>query len=191
MSERLSNNEKRGQSSEELKELREQQQERLKENVERRAEKEGRGPEDSPEKARERALELAEKRQEVHKDSEPVEKSPEREVPTSRKARDKQFERTMTEVRRDMSPASRTFSKVIHNPVVERVSDVAGNTVARPNAVLGGSFTAFVVVLLTYLVARHYGYPLSGSETLIAFSGGWVLGILFDYLRVMISGRRS
>jgi len=45
--------------------------------------------------------------------------------------------------------------------------------------------------LIIYLFARHYGYPLSGSETIAAFILGWVMGLLFDYLRVMITGKKA
>ena len=71
----------------------------------------------------------------------------------------------MTEIQSEMSPASRTFSKVIHNPAVEKSSEVIGNTVARPNAILSGSAAAFILTAGIYLVAKHFGYSLSGTET--------------------------
>lgn len=111
--------------------------------------------------------------------------------PNSKAARREAFDAIMSEARTQMSPASRSFSKFIHSPVVERVSDATGKTVARPNAILAGSLTAFILVLGTYLVARHYGYPLSGAETMVAFAAGWVLGIVFDFLRLMITGRHN
>jgi hypothetical protein len=101
------------------------------------------------------------------------------------------YKRTMTHVQSEMSAPSRAFSKVIHNKVVEKASDVAGATVARPNAILAGSIFAFVFTLATYLIAKHYGYQLSGFETIGSFALGWVVGLLFDYLRVMITGKRS
>ena len=84
----------------------------------------------------------------------------------------------------------RTFSKVIHNPVVEKTSEVVGSTVARPNAILSGSVGAFILVLGVFLIARHYGYQLSGAETIVAFAIGWVVGIVYDFLRAMITGSR-
>ena len=111
--------------------------------------------------------------------------------PNSKAARRQAFDSIMDEVRSDMPPVQRAFSKFIHAPMVEKVSDAAGKTVARPNAILAGSLTAFVTVLLVYLVARYYGYPLSGSETMLAFAGGWLVGIVFDFLRVMVTGRHN
>ena len=163
-------------------------QEKLREDRERAAEK---SHEKDAEKARHEALEQAatiEKR-EKHKDAS-HEKSPaERRGPTKR---DKQasYDATMREARTHMSGPSRAFSKAIHNPVVEKVSDAIGGTIARPNAMLSGALLAFLFTLGFYLVARMNGYPLSGTETIAAFILGWVVGLAYDFIKVMIAGRR-
>ena len=108
----------------------------------------------------------------------------------SEKKRNQAYDTIMEETRASMSPSGKAFSKVIHNRAIEVTSETVGSTVARPNAVLAGSVSAFIVVLGVYLVARYFGYPLSGSETFIAFAGGWLIGILFDFLRVMITGKK-
>lgn len=99
------------------------------------------------------------------------------------------YNTVMREAQQHMSGPSRSFSKAIHNPVVEKVSDVAGSTVARPNAILAGSMSAFILTLGTFLIARYFGYPLSGAETIVAFILGWALGLLFDYFKAMITGK--
>lgn len=113
-----------------------------------------------------------------------------RKAPATKREQAKAFDHVMDEARSHMSPAERTFSKVIHNPAVEKTSEVLGKTIARPNAILSGSITAFAMVLLFFLVARYYGYPLSGAETIFAFIIGWVLGTVYDFLRAMITGGR-
>ena len=90
-----------------------------------------------------------------------------------------------------MSAQSRAFSKVIHNPGVEKTSEALGSTVARPNAILSGAVFAFVLTLGVYLVARYYGYTLSGFESIGAFVLGWVIGIIYDFLKVMITGKKA
>lgn len=109
----------------------------------------------------------------------------------SKKERDYAFKSTMKRVQSEMSPAEKTFSKVIHNKTVERVSDTVGSTVARPNAILAGSFSAFLLVSVVYVIARSMGYRLSGFETIFTFALGWSLGLIFDYARLMFRGRRS
>src|SRR6478736_3728915 len=54
----------------------------------------------------------------------------------TKRQREESFEATMKQIRSEMSAPARTFSKVIHNKTVERVSETVGATVARPNAVL-------------------------------------------------------
>ena len=191
MSEKLSNSpERHDQNPEELENA----------GLERRAELETkheaaaeRTQERDVETLRQEAVEKAaalEKEAKSKQERSPAEKR--KDTPLSRKAQEKlNFNRTMSEARSHMSAPSRAFSKVIHVPVVEKTSEVVGSTVARPNAILAGSLAAFIFTLGLYLIAKYYGYPLSGFETIGAFILGWVIGIMFDYLRVMVTGRRT
>lgn len=166
----------------------------IREQLEGRAERRGEQSHERAETSRERAHELARETKELQNDApERAEETQPEQAPVinSRVKRKQAFTETMDTARNHMSPGARNFSKVIHQPAVERVSEAAGKTIARPNAILGGSMTAFFVVLIVFLVARYYGYPLSGAESILAFAAGWVLGIVFDYLRVMITGRHT
>lgn len=111
--------------------------------------------------------------------------------PISKKERDASYNHNMKKVQSELSAPSRVFSKVIHNKAVEKTSDAIGATIARPNAVASGAFMAFVATLVLYFVAKNVGYQLSGFETIGAFIVGWLTGTLFDYFRVMITGKRS
>ena len=146
---------------------------------------------DNQEKAKQEALEAANNAEkETKQEQAPAEKR--RDTASERKAKQKSsFNTTMKETQSHMSPASRSFSKLIHNKSIEKTSEIVGSTVARPNAILAGSIAAFVLSLVIYLVANHNGYPLSGSETIATFALGWVIGLLFDYVRVMITGKKS
>jgi len=99
-----------------------------------------------------------------------------------------EYKKTMVSIQSEMSAPSRTFSKVIHNPVIEKTSEVVGSTVARPNALLAGSTVAFITVAVLYIVAKQYGYVLSGFESIGAFILGWLIGVSFDYVRLLIRG---
>jgi hypothetical protein len=109
----------------------------------------------------------------------------------SKKERDASYKHHMKQLQSELKPTQRAFSKFIHNPVVEKTSDVVGNTIARPNAVLSGAVVAFVLVLAVYLISKFYGYTLSGFETIGAFIVGWILGILYDFFKVMITGKKA
>lgn len=187
MSERLQNNPEQHEQIQET--LEQSQHERLANERERSVEH---TQERNEADAKKEALEAAAKaeKQTKHEEESPTEKR--RDTPAQRRAKQKvSFNNTMKEAQAHMSPATRTFSKFIHNKSVEKTSEVIGSTVARPNAVLSGAVTAFILSLLLYLIANHNGYPLSGSETIAAFIIGWAIGILFDYIRVMATGKKS
>ena len=145
------------------------------------------------EKAKSEALEKAVSVEssgvEKHRD-EPSGGSSRRRGPISKKDRNASYKKTMSHIQSEMPVVNRTFSKVIHNPVIEKTSEVVGSTIARPNAIAAGAISAFVVSFLVYMIARYYGYPLSGFETIGSFVAGWLLGLLFDYFKVMITGKK-
>jgi hypothetical protein len=144
------------------------------------------------ERAREAALESAVSvesgSKEKDRKSEPT--VAKRRGPISKKQKEASFKRRIQEVQAQESAPSRAFSKVIHNKVVEKTSDVVGSTIARPNAILAASVTAFLLTLIVYVTAKVIGYQLSGFETIAAFIIGWVAGIIYDYLRVIITGKK-
>lgn len=105
----------------------------------------------------------------------------------SKKQRKDSYENTMRQIQSEMSKPSKTFSKVIHNKTVERVSETVGASVARPNAVLAGSMMATFLTLFVFIVAKQYGYRLSGFETIATFLLGWAIGLIYDYARLMFA----
>ena len=108
----------------------------------------------------------------------------------SKKEHEASFKKHMKQVQAEMPAPQRAFSKIIHAKGVEKASETIGSTIARPNAILSGAIVAFVLVLGVYLLAKNLGYTLSGFETIAAFFVGWVLGVLYDYFRVMITGKK-
>ena len=141
--------------------------------------------------ARHEALELATSQEsEQEPEQAPVSEKPRATKPTKHEL-DANFKQTMTHIRKDMKPASRAFSKVIHNPVVEKVSAVAGSTVARPNLILAGALGTIILCSIIYFVAKTYAYPLSGSEAIATFIIGWVIGAIIEYARVGFLNRQT
>lgn len=169
----------------------EQHVERLREDLERGVEQ---SPEQSTESARHEALEQAspiEQEQYPNEKEEAPVAPVERSGQITRHEADASFNQTMQQVQAELPVPSRTFSKVIHNKGVERASEVVGSTIARPNAILFGALFAFLVTLVVYLVAKNLGYVLSGFETIGAFVLGWIIGVVFDFFRVMVTGKHS
>ena len=157
----------------------------LQEKLEQRAEQTN---DNDIEKARHEALELAHEKPEVEPDTLEY---PQEIRPITKADKDKAFNDTMHSIRKQMNPAERTFSKIIHNPVVEKTSQVVGSTIARPNLILGGAIGTIVVVSIVYIVAKKYGYTLSGFEAIGSFVLGWVIGALVEYIRVGFRGKTT
>lgn len=85
-------------------------------------------------------------------------------------------------VQKHLKPAERRFSKVIHNPKVEIVSDITGSTIARPSGLLYGGLFSLLSSLALYLLSRHYGYEYSYFVGILFFVGGFVFGLLIESL---------
>ena len=121
-----------------------------------------------------------------------TEKSPaeKRSTLITKRHREQSFAKQMDSIRPHLSKREQTISKVIHNKQVEAMSETAASTIARPNALLAGSICAFVLVTVLYFVAKHYGYQLSGFETIGAFGIGWLIGMAYDYIRVLVHGNK-
>ena len=101
------------------------------------------------------------------------------------------YTQTMQSLRKHLSPVSRTFSQVIHNTAVEKTSEALETTVMRPSVVTGALWSAAIVGLGFYLVARHYGYAMSGSEMLVSMLVGGVIGGLLEAASRAVRGRRA
>jgi len=189
MAERIINVPERGeQGREDLDQARNERRAEVERTLEREAKNVEKQDVQELKKSAEKAAEVEKKK--VEKEVAPVEKR--RDTPAQRRAKAKvSYKKTMRETQAQMKPAERSFSKVIHNPAVEKTSEALGSTVARPNAILAGSLSAFLLGLGIYLTAQYYGYPLSGTEMIAAFILGWVVGLLFDYLRIMITGKKA
>jgi len=108
----------------------------------------------------------------------------------SKKDKDVAYKKHIKQMQTELPALQRTFSRFIHAPVIERASEALGATVARPNAILAGSVVAFVLVLAVFLTAKYFGYALSGFETIGAFILGWIIGLIYDFLKIMITGKK-
>lgn len=143
------------------------------------------------EKARKEALESAVSVESGGKEKAEKHDDTSRRGPISKKQREKSFSETMHRVQNELPVMGRTYSKVIHNKYIEKPSEIVGNTIARPNALLAGAFMAFLLTLVVYTTAKTFGYTLSGFETIASFVVGWTLGIIYDYLRLLFTGKKS
>lgn len=187
--EKINENKENEQTNHELEQLGAERSRAIHENLESKQERSHESAENLKAEAMEKAL-SKEKGASPSNDERLSSPAERRTGPIGKVQREASYHAVMKETRAHMSAPSRAFSKVIHNKAVEKASEVAASTVARPNAILSGAFFAFVLTLGVYVVAKNIGYPLSGFETIGAFILGWLLGLAYDFLKIMITGRK-
>lgn len=90
------------------------------------------------------------------------------------------YAETLASMQHKLRPLSRSFSKVIHAPIVEKTSEILEKSIARPSVTVGATWTALVVGAVFYFTARTFGYALSGSEMLLSFIAGGIVGVLLE-----------
>lgn len=104
----------------------------------------------------------------------------------NRELRQLMFKRTLTSVQKQLSAPSRSFSKVIHNPAVDRVSTVAEKTVARPKGILVGGFVAFLGCAYTLYLAKHYGFRYNLLLFIVLFCTGHALTTIIEVTAIVL-----
>lgn len=92
------------------------------------------------------------------------------------------LQRELTHIRRHLSAPQRQLSKVIHQPVVRKVSEVSSKTVSRPSGLLGGSLLAFIGSSGYLYLAKHQGFRYNYGFFLALFFGGFLVGLTLELL---------
>lgn len=108
-----------------------------------------------------------------------------------RELKDETLKRTLKQVRTKLSAPSRAFSRVVHQPAVDAVSQAASKTVARPSGFLGGSILAFVGSSAFLWVARHYGFSYNYLIFVLFFAGGFVIGMFLELLWFAVRRKKA
>lgn len=111
--------------------------------------------------------------------------------PVGKKAKRDVFERQMSKVRAQLPSTSRAFSKVVHNRVVEDVSEFLEDTVMRPPLLITGAVIGLLFSIVVYVVAQIQGIRLSGSEVVIGFAAGWVIGAVGETIVRTLKRKRG
>lgn len=133
------------------------------------------------EQLKERAESIAKSRKEVTA-AEKGEKKHEPVIGMQRELKSQAYKETMRKVRRHLSPANRSFSKFIHQPAVDAVSEFSAKTVARPSAILGGGIVALLGSGFILFMAKYYGFRYNFFVYIGLLAVGFVAGVLIELL---------
>ena len=99
------------------------------------------------------------------------------------------YNKVMQVTREHLDSPSRILSSVIHANFIDKTIESLSRTVLRPNALLFGSILVLVATLVSFFYVFSYGYAVSNLEIILSFAIGWLLGLVYDYLRILVSGK--
>lgn len=92
------------------------------------------------------------------------------------------YKKELSRIRKHLSGPEKSFSKVIHNPTMEKINSVGSKTVARPSGLLGGGIFAFLGTLLIYIMSRYYGFEYNFFFFLGLMAAGFFIGLCVEIL---------
>jgi len=92
------------------------------------------------------------------------------------------YQRIMTRTQKHLSAPARSFSKVIHQPVIDTLSKVSENTIARPSGLLAGGVCALLGSSIMLYMSKHYGFRYNLFVFIALFFAGFALGLLIELL---------
>ena len=100
--------------------------------------------------------------------------------PKTDRERNSLYRHELKEMQSKLPAIQRTFSKVIHNTSVDKISDLTQETVFRPSAMIGGAVVGLILGITIYVVASIYKYSISNLEILLLAFLGSLFGVLVE-----------
>lgn len=101
------------------------------------------------------------------------------------------YRKTLRNIRASLNAPQRAFSKVVHQPVVESISNAAGKTVARPSSLLGAGLGAFIGSAVLLYISKHNGFTYNYAAIFFLFIAGFFVGALAELLIKLLLRKRS
>ncbi|HMS23410.1 MAG TPA: hypothetical protein PKB09_01230 [Candidatus Saccharibacteria bacterium] len=92
------------------------------------------------------------------------------------------YKKELQRARKHMNTRQKAFSKVVHNPVVESISEVGAKTAARPSGLLGGGIFASAGTLILYIMSRYYGFEYNFFVFILLLISGFLIGICVELI---------
>ena len=92
------------------------------------------------------------------------------------------YQRALIRVRKQLSLSDKVLSRVIHQPIIDSISEVGAKTIGRPSGLLGGGFISLVGTTIYYWITKHYGYDYNFSVFLALAAGGFILGVVIELI---------
>jgi hypothetical protein len=99
--------------------------------------------------------------------------------------------KTLVAIRRNLTPSEKRFSKAIHDPIIETISEATAKTLARPYAILSGGVVACAGSSLYMYYTRHLRYRYNYFVPILLFFAGLIAGAAVEVLYKTYQHRRK
>ncbi len=113
----------------------------------------------------------------------PVDGSPEGDQPVyiDRAMRRISLNNELKLIREKLTSGQRLFSKGVHQPTIQRVSDASARTITRPIGLLGGGVLAFCGSLIYLLFSKYVGLKYNYLIFVMLFVLGYLLATAIEF----------
>ncbi len=111
-------------------------------------------------------------------------------TPVSSDLKKLRLSRTLTSVRKELNTADRLLSKIVHQPLVDSVSNAVGTTITRPSGVIGGGIVGLFGTSTLLWMSKHYGFQYNYLMVVVLFAIGFIVGVGVELLLKALHKRK-
>lgn len=97
----------------------------------------------------------------------------------------------LSSVRKHLNTRDKAISRLIHKPTVEKLSEVASATVARPTGLFSAGLFAFIGSIVSLYMAKEYGFIYNTNLFILLLVVGYVVGLVFELLQKLLTRNRD
>lgn len=101
------------------------------------------------------------------------------------------YKQTLKRIQARLHGPDKVLSRVVHQPTIEKLSNIGASTVARPSGILGGGFMTLLGSSVILYMARHYGFVYNFTAFFTLFIAGFILGLVLEGIIKLFRRRRS
>lgn len=98
----------------------------------------------------------------------------------NKELKDAMLVRTLSRIQKQLKPTERTFSKIVHNKPIDKVSTIGEKTIARPYGILGGALLAFLGSIFSTFLSKQFGLNYNLILFTLLFATGYILAICIE-----------